>query len=122
MLQTQIQAIRLLQARPPGARSEGEISRNVKRFAQSLSNLNNIHGVLRAKSKFLSLRSNHQEDVEDGSENIDDLAEREWHSIAASSLSFKIAGFDFTGLENINSFETSGPSLPPRSTSMGPFS
>ena len=116
MLQTQIQAIRLPQSRPPGAKSDGEISRNVKRFAQSLSNLNNIHGILRAKSKFLTLRSNHQEDVEDGSESIEDLAEREWDSIAASSLSFKIAGFDFTGLENINSFEISGPLLPPLST------
>ena len=112
MLKAQIQTIRLLQSRPPGARSELEISQNVRRFARSLSNLNNIHGVLRAKSKFLTLRSNHQEDEEDGSENIDDLAEREWESIAARALSFKIAGFDFSQLATFKPSDVSVSPLP----------
>ena len=136
MLKGQMETIRLLQsgAGPVGPRTELEISRTVKRFAQSLSNLHDIQGVLRAKSKFLTLRSGgHQEDVEDGGEDLGDLAEREWERIAASSLSFKIAGFDFSQLESIDKFEplsspllsspppppppppppTRGPSLPP---------
>ena len=96
------------------------VSQKVKRFAESLSSLNNnLHGVLKAKSKFLTLRSNQREDVGDEAENIDDLAQIEWDKILARDLSFRIAGFDFSILESIQGSSHppphDGPTTPPQS-------
>ena len=113
MLQSQISAIRLRKDRQmkPG------VSQNVKRFTESLNSLNNLHGVLRAKSKFLTLRANHQEDGEENQENIDDLTEAEWEKIASGQLSFTFAGYDFSSLEGLDRSETpvsvSGSPPPP---------
>ncbi len=80
-------------------------AQNVQRFAQSLSALKHLGGVLKAKNLFL--KAIRETDVDE--DNLDDLVKEEWDKIGRGSISLVIGDYDFSELEN---FDKSVPISP----------
>ena len=73
-------------------------AQNVQRFAQSLSALKHLGGVLKAKNLFL--KAIRETDVDE--DNLDDLVKEEWDKIVRGSISLVIGDYDFSELETID--------------------
>lgn len=77
-------------------------SQNVQRFAESLSALRQLQGVIKAKNKFLKSISKEEELSED---KLNEIFKNEWDNIFKKELPKKLYDFDFSDLAKIEEQE-----------------